>query len=100
MSSEEIPPDDRPKKGKFVVDNDGVFKIKADGGLAVFNSEGECQECCECVPYTLAGRREGDPAVLVASNEKARKVLHWTPVYSELADMLADAWAWEMNRRY
>ncbi len=52
------------------------------------------------VPYTLAGRREGDPDVLVASNKKARRVLKWTPMYSELEDMLSDAWAWEMNRRY
>lgn len=54
MSSEETPPDESRKKGKFVVDDDGAFKIKAKGGLAIFNSEGECMECCECEPYTLA----------------------------------------------
>ena len=42
------------KKGKFVVHTDGVFKIRAGGGLAVYNSQGECTECCECKPYTLA----------------------------------------------
>ena len=46
--------DEKPNMGKFVVDNDGVLKIKANGGLAVFNSGGECPECCECKPYTLA----------------------------------------------
>ncbi len=51
--SSDPPPDENPKKGKFVIDNDGVLKIKADGGLAVFNSEGECPECCECEPYEL-----------------------------------------------
>ncbi len=40
-------------KGKFVVD-DGVFKIRADGGLAVFDGAGVCLECCGCEPYTLA----------------------------------------------
>jgi UDP-glucose-4-epimerase GalE len=31
------------------------------------------------VPHTLAPRRPGDPAVLVASNRKAKEVLDWEP---------------------
>lgn len=52
------------------------------------------------VPYKLAGRREGDPAVLVASNEKARKLLGWEPVHSGIEEILTDAWNWENNRKY
>lgn len=52
------------------------------------------------VPHVLAGRREGDPASLVASNEKARHVLGWEPQHSGIEEILSDAWAWEQNRRY
>lgn len=52
------------------------------------------------VPYALADRREGDPAVLVASNTKAKKVLGWNPKHSDIRTILRDAWAWEQNRKY
>jgi UDP-glucose 4-epimerase len=38
-------------------------------------------------------RRPGDPAALVASGERARQALGWTPERS-LEQMVADAWAW------
>lgn len=37
-------------------------------------------------------RREGDPAVLIASNQKARDELGWTPEHPELNDIVGDAW--------
>ena len=52
------------------------------------------------VPHILAGRREGDPAVLVASSEKAMRVLGWKPEHSSIEEILSDAWNWEMNRKY
>jgi len=39
------------------------------------------------------GRRAGDPAVLVASSERIRAELGWTPEKPELETMIADAWA-------
>ncbi|MFF8379799.1 UDP-glucose 4-epimerase GalE [Streptomyces sp. NPDC015661] len=45
------------------------------------------------VPETTAARRPGDPAVLVASAEAARERLGWTPSRPDLADVVADAWA-------
>jgi UDP-glucose 4-epimerase len=52
------------------------------------------------VPYIIDGRREGDPAVLVASNEKATTVLGWNPTHSGIEQILSDAWNWENNRKY
>lgn len=52
------------------------------------------------VPYVIDGRREGDPAVLVASNKKAKDVLGWNPVHSEIEQILQDAWNWENKRKY
>lgn len=46
------------------------------------------------IPYTFAERRPGDPAVLVASNQKARKVLGWHPKVTDLEDIIRTAWHW------
>lgn len=52
------------------------------------------------VPHSLGARRPGDPAVLVAGNEKARRLLGWNPEKSRLETILADAWQWEQKRTY
>jgi UDP-glucose 4-epimerase len=39
-------------------------------------------------------RRPGDPAVLVASSEKIRRELHWTPQFSGLDEIVKSAWEW------
>jgi UDP-glucose-4-epimerase GalE len=46
------------------------------------------------VPHTVGPRRTGDPPVLVASNDRAREVLGWTPRRSNLDAMIGSAWAW------
>jgi UDP-glucose 4-epimerase len=43
---------------------------------------------------TQAPRRAGDPAVLVASSQKIRDELGWTPQKPDLATMIDDAWTW------
>ncbi|SOD63475.1 UDP-glucose 4-epimerase [Streptomyces zhaozhouensis] len=45
------------------------------------------------IPEVEAGRRAGDPAVLVASADRARERLGWRPSRPELAGIIADAWA-------
>jgi UDP-glucose 4-epimerase len=46
------------------------------------------------IPHVVGPRRAGDPPVLVASNEKAREVLGWTPRRSTLDEMIGSAWTW------
>ncbi|WP_129842092.1 UDP-glucose 4-epimerase GalE [Streptomyces sp. RFCAC02] len=45
------------------------------------------------IPEAEAPRRAGDPAVLVASAERARDRLGWRPSRTDLAGIIADAWA-------
>jgi UDP-glucose 4-epimerase len=45
------------------------------------------------VPVEEAPRREGDPAILVASSERARRLLGWEPQHTDLDGIVADAWA-------
>jgi UDP-glucose 4-epimerase len=44
------------------------------------------------VPATVEPRRAGDPAVLVASAERARQRLGWQPRRTELTEIIRDAW--------
>jgi UDP-glucose 4-epimerase len=46
------------------------------------------------VPVREAGRRPGDPAVLVAAVERASKVLGWSAIHSDLKNIVATAWNW------
>jgi len=43
-------------------------------------------------------RREGDPAVLVASSEKIKRELGWAPEYADLDAIIASAWEWHQQR--
>ncbi len=39
-------------------------------------------------------RRMGDPAVLIASSEKAKTVLGWNPEHADLEEIITSAWNW------
>ena len=49
------------------------------------------------IPAKMAPRRAGDPAQLIASSEKAIKVLGWKPQYNDLNTIVASAWAWHKS---
>jgi UDP-glucose 4-epimerase len=49
-------------------------------------------------PETVS-RREGDPASLVASSEKSKRVLGWMP-QRDVAEMIRSAAAWHRSARY
>ncbi|KDN83139.1 UDP-glucose 4-epimerase GalE [Kitasatospora cheerisanensis] len=51
------------------------------------------------IPVQLAGRRPGDPAVLVAAADRAREALGWTPQHSDLDRIVADAWEFTLAHR-
>jgi UDP-glucose 4-epimerase len=50
------------------------------------------------IPVEVCPRRAGDPAVLVASSEKAMRELGWKPRYTQLDDILRTAWVWHQKR--
>lgn len=43
-------------------------------------------------------RRAGDPAILVGSSDKARKMLGWQPKYANLESIITHAWQWHQHR--
>ncbi len=46
------------------------------------------------IPEIISPRRAGDPAVLIATSEKAQTVLGWKPKYNELETIIETAWNW------
>ncbi|MFJ5884069.1 UDP-glucose 4-epimerase GalE [Kitasatospora cineracea] len=51
------------------------------------------------IPVRVAGRRPGDPAVLVAAADRAREALGWTPKRPDLDRIVADAWEFTLAHR-
>ncbi len=54
--------------------------------------------CSQTIEHRIASRRGGDAPVLVASSQKARSVLGWTPIESDLETIIGSAWRWEQAR--
>ncbi|HWE92132.1 MAG TPA: UDP-glucose 4-epimerase GalE [Pseudonocardiaceae bacterium] len=50
------------------------------------------------IPALVADRRAGDPAVLVASSERAQRELGWQPLRADLAGIVRDAWDFTQAR--
>ena len=81
-------------------------KMRADGKSNIYNlGNGNGFSVKEVVDITrkvtgvdikaeLGERRPGDPAILVASSEKAKKELNWKPKYNDLGTILETAWKW------
>ena len=77
-------------------------------GSAVYNvgngqgfSNGEVIETARRVtghpiPVREAPRREGDPAVLVASATKVKEELGWEPRFPDLESIIESAWRWHL----
>ena len=47
------------------------------------------------IPIEMGERRKGDPAQLIADNQKIIQELNWHPRYSDLNTILSTAWQWE-----
>ena len=49
------------------------------------------------IPVLESPRRPGDAPRLVASSEKVRKELGWTPQHPDLTDIITSAWEWHRS---
>ncbi len=90
----------------------GLKYIKKNRGFSAFNlgngngfSVLEVIKCCEYIAnnkiqYQIDGRRDGDPAVLVADNELGLSELNWNPKYSDINDIIESAWYWHNRKNF
>lgn len=49
------------------------------------------------IPQKEVERRGGDPAKLIASSQKAVKILGWRPTHDSLEEIISSAWKWHKH---
>lgn len=54
----------------------------------------------ESIKVVETDRRAGDPAVLIASSEKAKTILGWNPKHDSLSEIIKSAWKWHKSHPY
>jgi UDP-glucose 4-epimerase len=76
-----------------------IYNLGSGTGFSVKQVIDTCRAVTgEEIPATVADRRPGDPAVLVASSELARDELGWRPTRTDLATIVRDAWSFTSGR--
>jgi len=49
------------------------------------------------IPFEFTERRPGDPDILIASSEKAEKILGWKREYNTIESIIESAWKWHKS---
>ncbi len=79
----------------------GCFNLGTGNGHSVKEIISACEEVAgRRVNAAVTERRPGDPPSLVASNDKAKKILEWNPKYMDIKEIIRTAWQWEQHRKY
>jgi len=50
------------------------------------------------INYKISQRREGDPAILIASHNKIKQELNWQPEFINLKQIISSAWNWHSTQ--
>ena len=78
----------------------GTYNLGNGNGYSVKDVIAACEKAVGSdIPFTIGSRREGDPATLVASSQKARDELGWSPKHEGIDEIAQSAWNWECYRR-
>ena len=73
----------------------GTYNLGNQKGYSVLDVVKACEEATEKkIPFKVVGRRPGDPAILVASSERAKAELKWVPKKQSIREIVTTAWNW------
>lgn len=76
-----------------------IYNLGNGTGFSVRQVIETCREVTgHLIPAIVAPRREGDPATLVASSQRAKRELGWRPERAELTGIVGDAWEFTRAR--
>jgi UDP-glucose 4-epimerase len=79
--------------------NGRAYNVGTGTGATVLEVLRACEEAVgRSIPHEFAGRRPGDPAILVGSAERLRSELGWSPRFPDIRDIVRTAWEW--HRRH
>ena len=77
-----------------------IFNCGYGHGFSVRDIISAVQEVCQQeLPVSIAGRRRGDPAELVADPGKLKAFMHWSPRFDSLEYIVRTAYAWEQQQQ-
>lgn len=73
----------------------GAFNLGSGKGFSVLEVIDAAERVTgKKVPYRIGDRREGDPAVLIASSRKAEDILGWERSFGDIETIIEDAYNW------
>lgn len=72
-----------------------TYNLGSGSGFSVKEIISACEEASgRAIPVTLAGRRAGDPARLIADSSAIRSDWGWEPQWTNVVDIARHAWNW------
>ena len=84
---------------KLKLNQGEVFNLGSENGFSVRDVVAACEKVTGFeLKVVEESRREGDPAVLVASSKKIRETLGWERKFPQLEMMIEHAWNWHRRR--
>ena len=71
-----------------------IINLGTGKGISVKEMVEKTQEIIgKNIPHSYEGRRPGDPAIVVASADKAKQLLNWQAKHSDLENIIKTTWA-------
>jgi UDP-glucose 4-epimerase len=81
----------------IAIGKEGIFNIGGEKGYSVKEIINLCKEITgKDFKVEISSRRDGDPAILVASNKKIKEKLGWKPKFG-IEEIIKSAWDWHKN---
>ena len=75
------------------------FNLGSEKGYSIMEIMRKIEEIGNMkVKFEMGGRREGDPATLIADSAKIKKELGWNQKHSDLETIIKTAWQWHTSR--
>lgn len=75
-----------------------VFNLGSNQGFSVLEIIETARKITgHSIPEKIVARRAGDPAKLIASSQKAKRVLGWNPKRTHIEQIIEDAWSWHQS---
>lgn len=75
-----------------------IFNLGSGEGFSVYEIIDVAKQITgKDIPAVVTERRAGDPSILIASSEKAERLLGWKPKYTDVYTIIKDAWNWHKN---
>ncbi|WP_114571519.1 UDP-glucose 4-epimerase GalE [Exiguobacterium flavidum] len=72
-----------------------IFNLGSNTGFSVREMIDQARQVTgHAIPAVEQERRAGDPARLIASSDKAKRVLGWHPTRTDVRRIIEDAWKW------